>query len=193
MAAAPCLTCSFHTCCRAGLLLLNSALKGAAFWCSSCRRMESGAGLSPPSHVTGRGAVGAGEPRTAMGRKIFQDREVARCRNVPAERTCPSHLAGALRHAALAPSRLLPQLSTEGCWTRLEGLQQRPPATDGGGVNNKTCLEGGRVGVLHCSGVARLSLPSGRQGGALGALGAKCEHGSVISGPRLPACSADSC
>lgn len=93
-------------------------------WCSSCRRMEAGAGLSPPSHVTDLGAVSADEPRTAMGRKIFQDGEVACSRNVPAGHSCPSHLTGALWHAALAPSCLLPQLSTEGCWTRLEGLQQ---------------------------------------------------------------------
>lgn len=59
-----------------------------------------------------------------MGRKIFQDGEVACSRKVPAGHTCPSRLTRALRHAALAPSCLLPQLSTEGCWTRLEGLQQ---------------------------------------------------------------------
>lgn len=59
-----------------------------------------------------------------MGRKIFQDGGVACSRNVPAGHSCPSHLTGALWHAALAPSCFLPQLSTEGCWTRLEGLQQ---------------------------------------------------------------------
>lgn len=93
-------------------------------WCSPCRRMEAGAGLSLPNHVTGRGAASADEPRTTMGRKIFQDGEVACSRKVPAGHTCPSRLTRALRHAALAPSCLLPQLSTEGCWTRLEGLQQ---------------------------------------------------------------------